>query len=340
MAIQFARARYISRSSGGNAVRSAAYNARTAIAAERTGELSYFRHRDAPEHHEVLLPQGAAARFAEFDGVVERRRSSREAPGRTGRARDRRGPAGRCRDQRRGPARTGASASPSSILSPRGWRCSSTYTRRMKGEAASDACQLACASADYDPAARVWGEVLARPSEPIFPGTRSRAHGRSDCGPPGPAYRAGADAQGRIGDCRPRRGASARPTRPRRAIPTQVLASADPAQRDVHRARPRPHLAKHLADEVRARRDEGGRCSRMPDLLPLYDRESGEAAGRFTPRGGAGAGAGGARRGRRTRGTARPGDPGERSGEAAAPSGGCGRISRPAFDACGQHPAG
>jgi Ti-type conjugative transfer relaxase TraA len=63
MAIQFARARYLSRASGGNAVRSAAYNAREAIEAERTGEVFYFRHRDAPEHHEVLLPEGAAAQF-------------------------------------------------------------------------------------------------------------------------------------------------------------------------------------------------------------------------------------------------------------------------------------
>jgi hypothetical protein len=58
VAIQFARARYISRSSGGSAVRSAAYNGREAITAERTGEVFYFRHRDAPEHHEVLLPEG------------------------------------------------------------------------------------------------------------------------------------------------------------------------------------------------------------------------------------------------------------------------------------------
>jgi xanthine/CO dehydrogenase XdhC/CoxF family maturation factor len=64
MAIAFARARYLSRASGGNAVRSAAYNAREAIAAERTGEVFHFRHRDAPEHHAVLLPDGADARFA------------------------------------------------------------------------------------------------------------------------------------------------------------------------------------------------------------------------------------------------------------------------------------
>ena len=63
MAIAFARARYLSRASGGNAVRSAAYNARDAITAERTGELFHFSHRDAPEHHAVLLPEGADARL-------------------------------------------------------------------------------------------------------------------------------------------------------------------------------------------------------------------------------------------------------------------------------------
>ena len=64
MAIAFARARYLSRAAGGNAVRSAAYNAREAIEAERTGEMFHFRHRDAPEHHEVMLPEGADARLA------------------------------------------------------------------------------------------------------------------------------------------------------------------------------------------------------------------------------------------------------------------------------------
>jgi Ti-type conjugative transfer relaxase TraA len=63
VAIQFARARYISRSSGGSAVRSAAYNGREVITAERAGEVFYFRHRDTPEHHEVLLPEGAPEQF-------------------------------------------------------------------------------------------------------------------------------------------------------------------------------------------------------------------------------------------------------------------------------------
>src|ERR1700710_1591614 len=64
MAIVFVRARYLSRASGGNAVRSAAYNARQQITAERTREVFHFRDRDAPEHHAVLLPEGADARFA------------------------------------------------------------------------------------------------------------------------------------------------------------------------------------------------------------------------------------------------------------------------------------
>ena len=59
MAIAFARARYVSRNSGGNAVRSAAYNARAEIAASATNQIFYFRHRGDLEHHEVLLPDGA-----------------------------------------------------------------------------------------------------------------------------------------------------------------------------------------------------------------------------------------------------------------------------------------
>ena len=45
MAIAFARARYISRSTGGSAVRSASYNAREAIADERTADPPVERER-------------------------------------------------------------------------------------------------------------------------------------------------------------------------------------------------------------------------------------------------------------------------------------------------------
>ncbi len=98
MAIQFARARYISRSTGGSAVRSAAYNERAAITSDRTGELYYFKHRDAPEHHEVLLPDGADRAVRRQRGAVECRGSGGETQGRAGRPRDRAGAAGEYRN--------------------------------------------------------------------------------------------------------------------------------------------------------------------------------------------------------------------------------------------------
>ena len=135
VAIQFARARYISRSSGGSAVRSAAYNERAAITPERTGEVFYFKHRDAPEHHDVLLPEGAAEQFADSAVLwnaaeaAEKRKDAQVAreivlalPAERG-------------DHH---ARTGSTwrdRSPSSTSSPRASRCSSTCTRRMRARA-------------------------------------------------------------------------------------------------------------------------------------------------------------------------------------------------------------
>jgi Ti-type conjugative transfer relaxase TraA len=63
VAIEFARARYISRKAAGNAVRSAAYNGRTRIVDERTGRIYDFSHRPAPAHHEIRLPDGAPEEF-------------------------------------------------------------------------------------------------------------------------------------------------------------------------------------------------------------------------------------------------------------------------------------
>jgi len=85
MAIAFARARYIGRASGGSAVRSAAYNAREGITDERTGALYYFAHRDAPEHHGVLLPEGASEALRDAKALwnaaeaAENRRNSQVA---------------------------------------------------------------------------------------------------------------------------------------------------------------------------------------------------------------------------------------------------------------------
>ena len=108
MAIQFARARYISRASGGNAVRSAAYNAREAIdgGAHRRAVL-------LPPPRRARAPRGAAARgrrraIRRQRGAVERGGGGGAAQGRAGRPRDRAGAAGRPRADRRGPGRPGA----------------------------------------------------------------------------------------------------------------------------------------------------------------------------------------------------------------------------------------
>jgi len=85
MAIEFARLRYIKRSDGGNVCRSAAYNARSDVYCERTGERFFFAHRDGHLHHEVLLPEGADERFGDI-GILwnaaqaaEKRKDSQEA---------------------------------------------------------------------------------------------------------------------------------------------------------------------------------------------------------------------------------------------------------------------
>lgn len=64
MSLAFARMRFIGRRSGGNAVRSAAYNERTNLVDERTGErFDFGQKQDKPVHHEVMLPDGADPRF-------------------------------------------------------------------------------------------------------------------------------------------------------------------------------------------------------------------------------------------------------------------------------------
>ncbi len=59
MAIEFARVRYVKRSDGGNVCRSAAYNARTDLRSQRTGEQFSFSRRDGLLDHQLLLPAGA-----------------------------------------------------------------------------------------------------------------------------------------------------------------------------------------------------------------------------------------------------------------------------------------
>lgn len=65
MTIWSAHAPHLSRSNGGSAVRAVAYDERAVIMADRTGELHSFKHRDARERHEALVPERADARFAD-----------------------------------------------------------------------------------------------------------------------------------------------------------------------------------------------------------------------------------------------------------------------------------
>ncbi|GEM_PF-2949161 len=65
MAIAFARLEYVSRSSGGNACLKSAYNERSQMTCERSGQTFFFKHRDGNICHEVLLPEGADTRFHE-----------------------------------------------------------------------------------------------------------------------------------------------------------------------------------------------------------------------------------------------------------------------------------
>jgi Ti-type conjugative transfer relaxase TraA len=63
MAIGFVKPRYVSRSTGGNACRSGAYNARSKIVDERTGEIFDFTVRGGNVYHEILLPEHVDKKF-------------------------------------------------------------------------------------------------------------------------------------------------------------------------------------------------------------------------------------------------------------------------------------
>ncbi len=85
MAIQFARIAYVSRSTGGNACRKAAYNERSKITCERTGEVFNWNSKSDLAHHEVLLPEGVSEKFRDSSYLwnaaenAERRKDSQVA---------------------------------------------------------------------------------------------------------------------------------------------------------------------------------------------------------------------------------------------------------------------
>ena len=63
MAIEFARIRYVSRSAGGSACNSSAYNARSKVVDERTGEVFDYSKRGGNVYHEILLPDHVDKKF-------------------------------------------------------------------------------------------------------------------------------------------------------------------------------------------------------------------------------------------------------------------------------------
>ena len=95
------------------------------------------------------------------------------------------------------------------------------------------------------------------------------------------AHRAGADAaaEGSESSSGPRRSrenaAAARD--PEQVLATLTRNNATFSERDLDR-----HLGKHIADEAEALAVTGRRCSATVRILPLYDPETGEAAGRYT----------------------------------------------------------
>ena len=315
MAIQFARARYISRSSGGSAVRSAAYNGRDAIEAERTGEVFYFRNRDAPEHHEVLLPANAAARFADA-GVLWNAAEAAEKRKDAQVAREvvLALPADRevSTEDRIALARSFAEthfvskglAVQLDVHAPHGAEAESERanwhahllitTRRLEGDEFS-----ARKARDLDPEVRsaggrarvadgaAWGELWREHQDQYF-----REHGYS-----ARVDAAATHAQEHIGPVRMRRTGAEIVERAETIREANQAAARDPAQvmatltrnnatfteRDLDR-----HLTKQLGQEGTEAAGEiaavRAAVLKSADLVPLHDRESGAAAGRFTTR--------------------------------------------------------
>ena len=315
MAIPFARVEYVSRSSGGSAVRSSAYAARDAIRAERTGELFYFKNRDAPEHHEVLLPQGAAERFAEAGvlwNAVEAAEKRKDAQVAREMVVALPANAGVTTEDRIEMVRTFAEqhfvskglAVQLDVHVPHGadseseranWHAHLLITtRRIEGDELS-----AKKARDLDPEVRsaggrarvadgaAWGALWGEHQDQYF-----REHGldvRVDA--------AATHAEEHIGPVRMRRTGAEIVERAETIREANQEAARDPAQvlaaltrnnatfteRDLDR-----HLIKQLGQEGTEAAGEIATVRvavlKSADLVPLHDRKSGAAAGRFTTR--------------------------------------------------------
>jgi Ti-type conjugative transfer relaxase TraA len=308
MAIQFARARYLSRTTGGNAVRSAAYNERAAIASDHTGEVYYFKHRDAPEHHEVLLPEGAAQKFVDSAVLwnaaeaAEKRKDAQVAreivlalPANAELTREDRIELARSFAEHHFVAKglavqldVHAPHEGDSESAQANWHAHLLITtRRLEGDGFS-----AKKARDLDPEVRLaggravvadgeaWGALWRDHQDRYF-----LEHGlnvRVDS--------TATHAQTHIGPVRMRKADSAAGERAETLRQANEVAARDPDQvlatltrnnatfseRDVDR-----HLAKHIADGDERRAMKASVLGHA-ETLPLYDRDSGEAVERYT----------------------------------------------------------
>ena len=310
MAIAFARARYISRSTGGSAARSAAYNARAEIGDQRTGEVFYFKHRDAPEHHEVLLPDGADEKFGDAATLwnaaeaAERRKDSQVAreivmalPANAEVSNEDRIELARSFAQEHFVAK--GLAVQLDIHAPHGGDLESERanwhahllitTRRIEGDrlSATKARDLApdirqAGTRSFVAEGEEWGKLWREHQDRYF-----LAHGinvRVDA--------TATHAQEHIGPLRMRVAESEANERAKEIARANAEAARDPSkvlealtrknatfsERDLDR-----YLAKHIFDETE-RRSVHGRVLGHDETLPLHERETGEASGRFTTR--------------------------------------------------------
>jgi len=310
MAIAFARARYISRKTGGSAARSAAYNARAEIGDERTGEVFYFKHRDAPEHHEVLAPEGADAKFSDASALwnaaeaAERRKDSQVAreivmalPANADVSNEDRIELARSFALEHFVAKgLGVQLD---IHAPHGGDLESERanwhahllitTRRIEGDrlSATKARDLApdirqAGARSFVAEGEEWGKLWREHQDRYF-----LAHGinvRVDA--------TATHAQEHIGPLRMRAAESEANERAKEIARANAEAARDPSkvlealtrnnatfsERDLDR-----YLAKHIVIEAE-RLSVRGKVLGAEETLPLFERETGEATGRFTTR--------------------------------------------------------
>jgi Ti-type conjugative transfer relaxase TraA len=310
MAIAFARARYISRSTGGSAARSAAYNARAEIGDERTGEVFYFKHRDAPEHHEVLLPDGADEKFADAATLwnaaeaAERRKDSQVAreivmalPANAEVSNEDRIELARSFAKEHFVAK--GLAVQLDVHAPHGGDLESERanwhahllitTRRIEGDrlSATKARDLApdirqAGARSFVAEGEEWGALWRDHQDRYF-----LSHGFS-----ARVDAASTHAQEHIGPLRMRAATSEANERAREIARANAEAARDPekvlealtrnnatfSERDLDR-----YLSRHIGDEAE-RAGVHAKVFSRDEMVPLHERETGEATGRFTTR--------------------------------------------------------